>query len=298
LVWPLVLQVSLSFLFILVYSLFFQGCSSHFFYPDQVVYRTPQFYNLKYEDIYFESLDETKLHAWHIFPRSAQDKDASKGLIFIAHGNAQNLSSHFVSWVWLIEKGYELFIFDYREYGKSEGESSIEGSIQDTRAALDYIETYETPYFAIGQSLGGTMLINALQNRDNSKIKAVVIDSTFTGFKDIAQGKMHAIWLTWPFQWIPNLSLTSNYDAKDRVNKLNKPILYIHGSADITVSPNYSWQLFELTPPPRELWLVKEAKHLQGLNNPYVQKDFLEFLQKPGDSINKHFSKMKIYEPK
>jgi len=264
-----------------------------FFYPDKLIYKLPSDYGLQYKDIHFESTDKTSLHAWHIFSKTAK----SKGLVFLAHGNAQNLSSHFISWVWLIEEGYELFIFDYREYGQSKGKSELQGSIEDTRAALDYLEgTYTQPYIACGQSLGGTLLLNALQNRDNTQIQAVVIDSTFTGFSDIASDKMDAIWLTWPFQWIPYLSLEKNYDAKDKVDKLKKPLLFVHGSLDRVISPNTSWELFERADRPKELWIVKEAEHIQSFENNNVRKNFLEFLDKGSAYYDTQLSRMKIYE--
>lgn len=275
-----------------LFALLLQGCSSLFFYPDDITYRTPDFYDLTYRDVYFNSKDNTALHAWHIYP-----KQDSKGLVFVAHGNAQNLTSHFASWVWLIEEGYELFIFDYRGYGRSEGEIDLKGSIEDTVSALDQIEhSYKKEYFVSGQSLGGTLLLNALDNRDNRRIKGVIIDSTFVGFRDIVNTKLSHSWLTWPFQWLPYLSLSDDYDAKDRVTALQKPILFLHGSQDGIVSANNSWQLFEYSKPPKELWLVKSAGHIQSLENEHVRNDFLEFLEKEGRYFDANYSRMRIYE--
>lgn len=279
------------FLFLLLVLAFFQGCSSHFFHPDQNVYRTPKYYDLKYDDIYFDSFDKTRLHAWHIYPSSP-----SKGLVFVAHGNAQNISAHFVGWQWLLARGYEVFIFDYREYGKSQGKSSIKGSIEDTGAALDYLEnTYNKKYVAIGQSLGGTMLLNALKKRDNTQVKAVVIDSSFRGFSNIAKQKMDAIWLTWPLQWIPSLSLSGDYDAQDAVQNLSKPVLFIHGSLDVIISVDDSWYLFERASKPKQMWIVKGASHIQSLENTAVQNDFVRFLEATKEEFNPHYSSLKIY---
>ncbi len=273
-------------------ALIFQGCSSLFFYPDTLTYRTPDFYGLKYDDLYFDSKDKTTLHAWHIYPNQR-----SKGLLFVAHGNAQNLSSHFAAWVWLIEKRYELFIFDYRGYGKSDGQIDLQGSIEDTISALSYLEgLYNKEYFVCGQSLGGTLLLNALNARDNMKIKAVIIDSTFTGFRDIVKEKLSQSWLTWPFQWVTYLSLSDDYDAKDRVTAVEKPILFLHGSQDGIISANHSWQLFELSNPPKELWLAKNAQHIQTLNSKSVQDDFLKFLEEGKNFFDGNYSKMRIYE--
>jgi len=274
-------------------SVFLQGCTSLFFYPDKTIYTNPSEFGLKYKDVYFDSKDKTRLHAWHIYPKTSK----AKGLIFLAHGNAQNLSSHFTAWIWLIQEGYELFIFDYREYGQSTGKNDLKGSIEDTSAALSYLENnYTKEYVAVGQSLGGTLLLNALQNRDNTQIQAVVIDSTFSGFSEIASQKMNDIWLTWPFQWVPYLSLSSKYDAKEKVAKIKKPLLFLHGSLDRIISVNESWKLFELSSLSKELWIVKEAKHIQALENEKVRKDFLKFIDEGKEYFEQDVSRMKIYE--
>ena len=270
----------------------FQGCASLFFHPDKEVYRTPDFYSLAYDDVSFSSKDGTVLNAWYIHT----NKEKPQGLLFVAHGNGQNLSAHFTSWVWLVMQGYDVFIFDYRGYGKSEGESSIKGSVEDTTAALAYVEEhYETQYFVCGQSLGGTMVLNALNGRDNRRVKAAIIDSTFVGFADIANDKMSKIWLGWPFQWVPYLSLSGEYDAKDKLD-INLPILFLHGSVDKTISPNASWQLYDLSNQPREFWLLKGAEHIQVLDNKNIQKDFVQFLRSDSAYFNPNYSSMKIYE--
>jgi len=285
-------MVKLKNLVLIAVFTLFQGCASHFFQPDKIVYRTPEFYSLKYDDIDFTSKDGTHLNAWYIHANI----ETPKGLIFVAHGNAQNLSAHFVSWVWLLSEGYDIFMFDYRGYGKSEGSTSIKGSVEDTVSALDYVdEHYKTPYFVCGQSLGGTMLLNALDGRDNSSIKAAIIDSTFIGFADIASDKMSHIWLAWPFQWVPYLSLTSDYDAKDKLD-INLPILFLHGSKDQVISPNASWQLYDFSKSPREFWLVKDSAHIQALDKKEVQEDFMQFLRMGRNYYKPNYSSMRIYD--
>lgn len=279
-----------SLLFLL--ALIFQGCTSLFFYPDRITYRTPEHYDLAYDDLYFDSSDKVTLHAWHIYP-----EQESEGIMFLAHGNGQNLSSHFTAWTWLVKKGYELFIFDYRGYGKSGGETDIQGSIEDTKAALAYLEkTHTGDYFVCGQSLGATLLLNALEDRDNTKIKAVILDSAFKGFADIVNEKLALNGLTWPWQWVPYLTLNARYDADKKVQGIAKPILFLHGSSDAIISPNNSWQLFELSSMPKELWVVKKAEHIQSLENPQTRKDFLKFLQKDENYFNADYSRMRIYE--
>lgn len=284
--------ISKPLVHLLFLVLIFQGCTSLFFYPDQQIYKTPEELGLKYTDVYFESEDTTALHAWHIFPT-----EPSKGLVFVAHGNAQNLSAHFLGWTWLVEAGYEVFIFDYRGYGASQGEASVEGAIADTQAALDYVDAhYAGQYVACGQSLGGTILINAMVQKERQKVEAVVIDSTFRSFSEIASEKMDQIIWTWPFQWIPYLSMDGQYDAQDKIASIGKPVLFLHGSQDTVISANDSWQLFERSKAPREIWLVKPAGHIEGFQSQAVQKDFVVYL----NTIKRHYSsayaQMRIYE--
>jgi hypothetical protein len=65
---------------------------------------------------------------------------------------------------------------------------------------------------------------------------------------------------------------------------------------DRIVSPNNSWQLFEDARMPKEFWLVKEAGHIQALENEKVREDFLDFLRKHRGHFNPAYSAMKIYE--
>jgi len=273
--------------------LFLTGCSSLFFYPDRVVYSTPSEFGFNYETHKINSKDKTQLNAWHI-----KSNQKSKGLLILAHGNAQNMTAHFKGWTWLVEAGYELFIFDYRAYGKSKGEVSIEGSVDDVNAVLDFVEAHvKRDYFLCGQSLGGTLSLAALKEKSRKRMKALIVDSTFTSFAGIASEKLSYLFLTWPFQWIPYLTLPDEFDAIDNVREVDKPILFLHGSLDITIPANHTWQLFDRSYTPKEFWLVNRAKHIQTFKHIKVREDFLTFLERvsEGSFYHKSYSRMKIY---
>src|SRR3989339_1821183 len=88
------------------------GCSHFFYYPSKKTYFPPEKIGLVYEDIEFNSLDGTKLTGW-FFPSSSKKV---KGTVLQFHGNAQNISTHYLSQIWLIQKGYNLMTFDYRGF--------------------------------------------------------------------------------------------------------------------------------------------------------------------------------------
>src|SRR5262245_39943051 len=103
-------------LFIFLITILGQSCSHVFYQPSPKQYVNPAQFKLKYENLSFQSADGTKLNGW-FFPAKTKKP---KGTIVQFHGNAQNISTHFFSLIWLIEEGYNFFTFDYRGYGKSE----------------------------------------------------------------------------------------------------------------------------------------------------------------------------------
>ena len=261
--------------FILV--LFFGGCESMLFFPDHKRYSTPEQFAVAYREVHFLSADKTRLHGWWMRP----SLPPSKGVMVVAHGNAQNLSAHFESWVWLVEAGYEVFIFDYRGYGESEGKASIAGAIDDTAAALAYAGAhYSGPLFACGQSLGGMLLINALHGGEFDRYRLAIIDSSYSDLEALGQTVLARSYLTWPFQWLAYPLLSDRYDPVDRVADLKIPLLFVAGGADLKIPPNNSWQLFDAARRPKEFWLVPQADHIGIFRYRAMREQLLKYLEK------------------
>src|SRR5262245_20500306 len=124
------------------------------------------------EGVWFTSADRTRLFGWFI-PAAPRESGTSGALgasvptILHVHGNAGNIESH--SWFteYLPAAGFNVFIFDYRGYGQSEGHARRRGPlIEDTHAALDYLLTRDDidPHRIgmYGQSLGGSIGLNVM----------------------------------------------------------------------------------------------------------------------------------------
>jgi len=110
------------------------------------------------------------------------------------HGNAQNMSAHFGFVSWLPAQGFNLFVFDYRGYGTSAGKADREGVFEDSLAALDYIAARpgvdRNRFAGAGQSLGGANAIAVVGSRPHSGIRAVVIESAFSSYREIVRDKL------------------------------------------------------------------------------------------------------------
>src|SRR4051812_3784255 len=98
------------------------GCSSLLYQPSREQIYEPTKLGLEQpEDRFFPSTDGTLLHAWYF---RSDPKKQPKALIAFFHGNGENLSTHFASLAWILPFGYDFMIFDYRGYGRSQGDPS------------------------------------------------------------------------------------------------------------------------------------------------------------------------------
>ena len=103
------------------------------FFPDSDLAGTPADFGLAYEDVFFEAADGVKLHGWWV-------PQAGAPVLVWFHGNAGNIS-HRLENIKLLHDlaGVQVFIFDYREYGRSQGRISREGTFLDAAAAYRYV---------------------------------------------------------------------------------------------------------------------------------------------------------------
>ena len=100
-------------------------------YPEG--YWNPTSLGVPVQDIYFASEDGVKLHAWFI-----PSPNAVATLLWF-HGNAGNLSHRLDNIQRLKRLNLNIFIFDYRGYGRSEGVPNEEGIYKDSRAAYKQV---------------------------------------------------------------------------------------------------------------------------------------------------------------
>ena len=111
------------------------GGNQLFYFPSRDEPSTPAAWGLEFEPIHFKSGDGTPLHGWFI-PAKGKTAKTAKGTVVFSHGNAGSISYHLGFCAWLAEASYNVIIYDYRGFGKSDGElPSEESAYEDTRAA-------------------------------------------------------------------------------------------------------------------------------------------------------------------
>jgi uncharacterized protein len=171
------------------------------------------------------------------------------------HGNAQSV------YEWgLINEEFApaecgLLLIDFPGYGKSSGTPSEEGLYAAGHAALSWLtETEkidERSIVIFGKSLGGGVATEIALGRN---IGGVILESTFRSISSVLSNLLPVI--------PPGTQLTGqNYDSISRIDKIDAPILVIHGIEDELIPLAEGQALYDRAKQPKELYLVKGATH-------------------------------------
>ncbi len=240
------------------------------YFPDKNLIASPRDLNLNFENIFFQTKDKKTLHAWFI------KNDKAKFTILFCHGNAGNISHRLESIDLFHQLHLNVFIFDYRGYGKSNGTPSEEGSYEDVFSAWNYLtkekQINENQIIIFGRSLGGAI---ASFLASKVKSKAVVLESTFSSFHSIA--KDHYPWL--PVRQLARLK----YETINHVKNIKSPILIAHSKDDEIIPFRHGQNIFEQANEPKE-FLTLRGNHNGGFL--LSKKDYMKSLAKFIDSQN------------
>lgn len=252
-----------ALLALLLLALPASGCGQLFFQPTREEEVRPELFGFHPERVTFPSLDGTLLSGWYFKSRHP------KGLIVFFHGNAENISTHFVSLAWILDQGYDYFIFDYRGYGASQGEPSRAGAVADGKAAIwwAYLRRPDLPLVVLGQSLGGAIAQEALLELGRvPPVRLLVLDSTFSSYRDAARSVLSRHWLTWWLQPAVPLLIDDEQAPLGRIAELAPmPILIIHGDQDEIIDYALGQRLYESAREPKEFWTVPGGGHIESL---------------------------------
>jgi fermentation-respiration switch protein FrsA (DUF1100 family) len=203
------------------------------------------------EDCYFKAQDGVELHGWF-----AGNSNSQTTLLWF-HGNAGNITHRLDNLLGLVQLRINVFIIDYRGYGRSEGCPSEMGLYCDAQAAYDYlVHTRQIPsrcIYLFGRSLGGAVAINLALNNDCA---GAIVESSFTSLPDIGQN-------LYPFLSTKLITKITRerYDSLAKISRIKIPLLFIHGDADELIPIEHSRRLFEAANEPKEFYKVHGAAH-------------------------------------
>lgn len=238
------------------------------YYPSRQINLYPSSVDLSFEDVYFTTADNLKINAWYI------PSDKARFTLLFCHGNAGNIMDRLDKIQLLHRIGMNIFIFDYRGFGKSEGEPREQGLYLDAQAAYDYLikklEVDPVGIILYGESLGSTVAIDLARTK---QVGGVIIEGGFSSGKDMG-ARMY------PF--LPGFIFSNIFDSISKIRDVRAPLLFIHGREDQIVPLNLAYKLYQRANAP------KEFVELPGDHNTF----FLDSWQKITSSISAFISKL------
>ena len=220
------------------------------FHPSAPIESTPAQAGLEFEDIYFTTRDGVRLNGWFI-----PHPDARSTLIWF-HGNAGNIG-HRVENIKLLHDRVKvnIFIFDYRGYGRSDGRPSEEGTYLDGEAALELIRKKigtdaEKKMVLFGRSLGAA-IASEMATRFGSQ--GLILESPFISIAEMAR-------VVFPLLPIGPF-LQTQYDVRDKIKRIKVPLLVLHGDRDEIVPFEQGKTVFDAAPEPKKFFPIAGAAH-------------------------------------
>lgn len=174
-------------------------------------------FNRPFEELFLKTADDAVINALHF------KAENSKGVILYFHGNAGDLSDWgsiaeiFVNW------DYDVFIMDYRTYGKSTGKLSEAAFYQDAQFCYDYLkESYSASEITLyGRSLG-TGIAAYLASENNAKL--LILETPYYSMVDMAKSRFPLL----PVKHI----LQYKFPTNDFIASVECPIVIFHGTDD------------------------------------------------------------------
>jgi len=242
----IVIALIYAVILILVYAL----QSNMVYFPSRNLHATPQAAGLDFENVTLQTEDSVSIHGWFI------PVDSARGTLLFCHGNAGNISNRIESIAQFNRLRLNVFIFDYRGYGRSEGKPSEKGTGHDAMAAWRYLTGTRgidpADIIIFGRSLGGAI---AAQLATQTNPKVLIVESAFTSLPDA--GAKH-----YPFLPV-RLMARYKYNTKESLAQIKVPVLIIHSPTDNIIPFEFGRKLFEAANEPKS-FLEINGTHNDG----------------------------------
>jgi len=205
------------------------------FAPDREHSISPEEFSLAPSESYVPSGKKgEKIHCWFF------NAGGTKTILYV-HGNAGNVSDRIPVIAGYIKNGLNVFIFDYRGYGKSEGRATKSNFLEDAFTAYDYltgeIGIPAEQIIILGQSLGGIPATRLATQRKN---RGLVLEGAFYSVREVARdiSDRFPIWIL----------ASPDLDNGRELKKLTVPLMVLHGELDGTIPFRHSALVFGAAP--------------------------------------------------
>ncbi len=232
----------------------------------------PELFGLKAEKVSFQTRDGLTLKGWFI-PSAKGDPRT----ILMCHGWGDNKGFLLERTHFMADPGeFNLFYFDNRAHGESEGEITTIGFLEtiDFEAALRYLKEHRPQSLArlgvFGMSMGAAVAVMAMP--DHPELKAAVLESPFPSYRNVVR---RWAWNNLRVPYFPLVVMAlfflkirvgdprvDQYSPVRFIKKIApRPLFLIGGSEDKLMPEHDVRELHAAAEEPKQIWFVPGADH-------------------------------------
>ena len=235
------------------------------FFPAKELIVTPDQVDIPFEDVFVNVTPTERIHGWYF--QAAQTTNGKRHpTVLFFHGNAGNISHRMETISYLLSFDVNIFIFDYRGYGQSDGSPNEEHIYADAQAAYDWLINQKgcqpDEMILFGRSLGGVVAVDLATH---VTCRGLIVEASFTSAEDMGK-KM--------FPFFPvTLLLRYKLDSINKIANISCPVLITHSPEDDIVPYEFGRQLFAAAKPPKKfVQLAGTHNDLQHYRNHTYQQ--------------------------
>ncbi|TXB66662.1 lysophospholipase [Vicingus serpentipes] len=181
-----------------------------------------------------------------------------KGLVFYLHGNAGALDTWGEIADFYTQNNYDVFILDYRGFGKSEGRIENEGQfLNDVQLVYDSLKTdyLEENIIVIGYSIG-TCPAAYVAAKNNPK--HLVLKAPYYSMLDLVHHY---------YSFVPGFMVKYKLRTNEYVKEVKAPITIFHGTDDKIIPVENAYKLQAILKPANDTLIIVEGKTHHGVGN-------------------------------
>lgn len=231
------------------------------FYPAKIAPDLVFPYTTEFKEYFIELEEGVQLHGLlfkapstyeHSSEAQPSAAQSSGALIFYLHGNAGALDTWGYAADVFLERGYDVFIPDYRGYGKSEGEiSSKKQFLKDVERAYQEMqkEYRQENIIIVGFSIGSGP---AAWLAGRYQPAMLMLKAPYYSLKDLARNY---------FPFLPSGLLKYNFTTYSYLQEVSAPVVLIHGTTDEVIPFQSSVRLKDQLKPSDTLISLEGAGH-------------------------------------
>ena len=254
-----------GFLYLSVCVLLYFKQERLLFFPQKLASTYRFAFGVPFQERWLKASDGTALHSL-LFPA-----DSSKGLIFYLHGNGGALDSWGEVAPFYTRLGYDVFMLDYRGYGKSGGQIQSQTQfLDDAETAYQQLLTEypENRVVLLGYSLGTGV---AAWLAAHHQPRLLLLQAPYPSMRTMARHY---------YPWIPGFIVRYPLATDKVLPRIKAPVIVFHGDQDEVIDYQLTLLLKSALKPQDQFITLAGAGHNSMTSNPVYQETIKRILSR------------------